>query len=101
MSVVVNEVHRSTYFDSIVLMRLSRQIASLPGVILTKGGITSHVTVAQGLGCDRAFVAGPVATGVALWRVATPRRRLDCLIFPGNVGDDEHLARVMSLVLDR
>jgi succinyl-CoA synthetase alpha subunit len=32
MSVIVNEVHRATYFDSIVLMRLSRQIASLAGV---------------------------------------------------------------------
>jgi FdrA protein len=32
MSVVVNEVRRATYFDSIVLMRISRQIAALPGV---------------------------------------------------------------------
>jgi FdrA protein len=32
MSVVLNEVRRATYFDSIVLMRISRQIAELPGV---------------------------------------------------------------------
>jgi FdrA protein len=32
MSVVVNEVRRATYLDSIVLMRISRQIAGLPGV---------------------------------------------------------------------
>jgi FdrA protein len=32
MSVVLNEVQRATYFDSIVLMRISRQIAVLPGV---------------------------------------------------------------------
>src|SRR5580700_8323790 len=32
MSVVRNEVRRSTYLDSIVLMRISRQIAVLPGV---------------------------------------------------------------------
>jgi FdrA protein len=32
MSVVLNEVRRATYFDSIVLMRVSRQIAALPGV---------------------------------------------------------------------
>jgi FdrA protein len=32
MSVVLNEVRRSTYLDSIVLMRISRQIAALPGV---------------------------------------------------------------------
>ncbi len=32
MSVVVNEVRRASYFDSIVLMRLSREIAGLSGV---------------------------------------------------------------------
>jgi FdrA protein len=32
MSVIVNEVRRATYFDSMVLMRISRQIAGLPGV---------------------------------------------------------------------
>ena len=32
MSVVINEVRRAAYFDSIVLMRISRRIAALPGV---------------------------------------------------------------------
>ena len=32
MSVILNEVRRATYFDSIVLMRIARQIATLPGV---------------------------------------------------------------------
>jgi FdrA protein len=32
MSVIANEVRRATYFDSIVLMRISRQIATMAGV---------------------------------------------------------------------
>ena len=32
MTVILNEVRRATYFDSLVLMRISRQIAVLPGV---------------------------------------------------------------------
>lgn len=32
MSVTLNEIRRATYLDSIVLMRISRQIAALPGV---------------------------------------------------------------------
>jgi FdrA protein len=32
MTVILNEVRRATYFDSLVLMRISRQIAALPGV---------------------------------------------------------------------
>src|SRR5215831_10996803 len=31
-SVIANEVRRATYFDSIVLMRISRQIAAMSGV---------------------------------------------------------------------
>ena len=32
MSVILNEVRRATYLNSIVLMRISRQIALLPGI---------------------------------------------------------------------
>ena len=32
MSVILNEVRRATYLNSIVLMRISRQIAALPGI---------------------------------------------------------------------
>ena len=83
------------------LARVLPAIAHLPSVILAKGGITSHVTAASGLGCDGAMVIGPIATGVARWRVSVDGRELDYLVFPGNVGDDEHLAAVVSLILDR
>lgn len=75
-------------------------VAHLPFVILAKGGITSQVTLAEGLGCERAYVMGPIATGVACWRVSAAGRQYSYLIFPGNVGGDEHLADVVSLVLD-
>jgi uncharacterized protein YgbK (DUF1537 family) len=76
-------------------------MSHLPSVILAKGGITSHVTVASGLGCDSALVLGPIATGVARWRVSADGRELDYLVFPGNVGDADHLAAVVSQILDR
>lgn len=76
-------------------------LARLPDVTLAKGGITSHVTLEVGLGCERAHVVGPIATGVACWRVPVAGRELNYLIFPGNVGDPDHLANVVSLVMDR
>jgi uncharacterized protein YgbK (DUF1537 family) len=81
------------------LARVLPAVAHLPSVILAKGGITSHVMLRDGLGCDRAHVVGPVATGVALWRASVGERTLDYLVFPGNVGDDGHLAAVVSLVM--
>lgn len=83
------------------LARVLPALARLPGVILAKGGITSHVTLEVGLGCGRAHVVGPIAPGVACWRVPIADRELNYLIFPGNVGDQDHLADVISLVMDR
>jgi uncharacterized protein YgbK (DUF1537 family) len=76
-------------------------MACVPGVVLAKGGITAHVTAASGLGCDRALVVGPIATGIARWRVSVDGRELDFVVFPGNVGDQDHLSAVVSLILDR
>jgi hypothetical protein len=43
-----------------------------------------------------ATVEGPVAPGIALWRLENGFR---CLVFPGNVGDDDALARLVAEVL--
>ena len=37
---------------------------------MTKGGITSAVTLREGFGVTRAAVMGPLVTGVSLWRAA-------------------------------
>lgn len=88
-------------------IRIARGLAAvlpalrcLPNVIVAKGGITAHVTAAEGLGCTCAHVVGPVTTGVALWRFEARGRELSYLIFPGNVGDDDHLANVVTLLLE-
>jgi uncharacterized protein YgbK (DUF1537 family) len=66
-----------------------------PRVVVAKGGITSAVTLQEGLGVDAADVVGPVLPGVSHWRADA----LDYLVVPGNVGDDELLAEVVAGVL--
>jgi uncharacterized protein YgbK (DUF1537 family) len=74
----------------------------LPDVVIAKGGITSHVTARVGLGADMAEVVGPVAEGVALWRVTRPNgHSLAYLVVPGNVGGDELLARLVDDIMPR
>ena len=77
-----------------VVARLRR----LPDVLVAKGGITSQVVLARGLGAREARVAGPVATGVALWDVTARGRALSYLVFPGNVGGPDHLTAVVRMV---
>jgi hypothetical protein len=44
-------------------------------------------------------VAGPVVAGVALWRAESRGREVDYLVVPGNVGDDDLLADLVSLLV--
>jgi uncharacterized protein YgbK (DUF1537 family) len=66
-----------------------------PSVVVAKGGITSCVTLRDGLGVSAAEVVGPVLPGVSRWRAG----ELDYLVVPGNVGDDRLLADIVALVL--
>lgn len=74
-----------------------RSLPTPPDVLITKGGVTSAVTVRDGLGADRADVVGPVEPGVGRWRVtAADGRPVGCLVVPGNVGDDDLLVRLLA-----
>ena len=69
-------------------------------VIVSKGGITSAVNVRDGLGATEALVVGPLADGVALWRVAADGVNVDLVVFPGNVGGDDALADLVEGLME-
>jgi uncharacterized protein YgbK (DUF1537 family) len=70
------------------------------GWVVTKGGITSHEVAATGLGIRRARVEGQLFPGtVSMMRplVAPPAVvGLPWVVFAGNVGDTDTLARVVT-----
>ena len=73
------------------------RIVPHPDVIVAKGGITSAVTLRDGVGAAEAEVVGPVEPGVSRWSARWPGGEpLDYLVVPGNVGDDELLARLVA-----
>jgi uncharacterized protein YgbK (DUF1537 family) len=66
-------------------------------VIVAKGGITAAVTLRDGVGAAEAEVVGPVEPGVSRWSARWPGgESLDYVVVPGNVGDDELLARLVA-----
>jgi uncharacterized protein YgbK (DUF1537 family) len=69
-----------------------------PPIVVAKGGITSHVTLQEGIGADEAEVVGPVLPGVSRWRAEGRRAGVDYLVVPGNVGDDGLLLDLVRLV---
>jgi uncharacterized protein YgbK (DUF1537 family) len=72
-------------------------VAPHPDVIVAKGGITSAVTLRDGVGAAEAEVVGPVEPGVSRWAARWPGGEpLDYLVVPGNIGDDGLLARLVA-----
>jgi uncharacterized protein YgbK (DUF1537 family) len=70
-----------------------------PSLLVVKGGITAAVTLSVGVGAAEADVSGPVEPGVSLWNAHWPDgSELDYLVVPGNVGDDDLLARLVAAV---
>jgi uncharacterized protein YgbK (DUF1537 family) len=69
-----------------------------PGFVIAKGGITSIALARSALRCTEAEVLGQIVEGVPVWRLGPGSRWSDVpyVVFPGNVGDDASLLRVVE-----
>jgi uncharacterized protein YgbK (DUF1537 family) len=76
-----------------LMARLAAALAPQAGYLISKGGITSHTLLADGLGLARVELQGQLLPGLSL--VLTPSdgvvAGLPVLTFPGNLGDPETL----------
>lgn len=75
-----------------------RGLTTVPGFIVSKGGITSYTVARYGLGISRAMVRGQIADGVPVWRIDSESgfTGVDYVVFPGNVGNTNTLAEVFD-----
>jgi len=85
------------------LASIARQaLASRPAWIIAKGGITAHDVAVRGLGIRRAEVAGQLFPGlisvVGPAYAAHEAIGMPYVVFPGNVGDDHALTRVVAIL---
>jgi len=80
------------------LVRVVRALSTQPRYLLAKGGITSSDIATEGLGVKRAMVLGQIVPGVPVWRLGDESRfpGMAYIVFPGNVGDDNAVAQVVT-----
>ena len=73
-----------------------------PAWVIAKGGITSHDVAVHGLGMRRARVVGQLLPGlISLFdpvSASPPAVGMPYVVFAGNVGDDDTLAHVVSVL---
>jgi uncharacterized protein YgbK (DUF1537 family) len=83
------------------LVEIVRTLPKDIGFLISKGGITSNDTLSRGLALRTARVLGQLLPGCSVVRCPTDHPRfpdLPVVIFPGNVGDDEGLARAYRIL---
>jgi hypothetical protein len=101
LAVVMTDRRRDTgLIDPVAQRRVAASLAQIArrvraGVVVAKGGITSAVTARDGLGARVARVAGPLMTGVALWRLPDG---IAYVVVPGNVGGPALLADLVDAI---
>jgi uncharacterized protein YgbK (DUF1537 family) len=83
---------------SAALVELVRLVDARPRYLLAKGGITSSDIATHALCIKRAIVLGQVSPGVPVWELGPESRYpgMPYVVFPGNVGDADSLARIVS-----
>lgn len=69
-----------------------------PKFVLAKGGITSSDIGTIGLSVKKAEVAGQIAPGIPVWQTDEHSKfpHLPYIIFPGNVGENDTLKKVIE-----
>ncbi|WP_139956101.1 four-carbon acid sugar kinase family protein [Flavicella sediminum] len=88
---IVNQVSSS-------LIRIVKGLQTCPKYILAKGGITSSDIAVKALGVKKAFVEGQIIPGVPVWKLGEETKfpKVPYIIFPGNVGDNDALAHILT-----
>ena len=79
------------------------RIGVRPGFVVAKGGITSTEVARSALGIKAAEVLGQILGGVPVWRPGEECKwpKVPYIVFPGNVGDDNALRDVVSVLVSR
>lgn len=80
------------------LAEIVRELGIRPRFLIAKGGITSSEVATKGLGVRRAMVRGQALPGVPVWELDEHSLYpgLRYIVFPGNVGGPDALARLVK-----
>ena len=84
-----------------VSQAMSKVVAGVrvqPRCIIVKGGATSYAVATKALNVRRAWSPGQAAPGVPVWILGneTLHPGMPCIIFPGNVGDEDALTQLIA-----
>lgn len=82
------------------LAKVLQRLSIRPAYLIGKGGITSSDLATDGLAVRKATVLGQIIPGVPVWKLGAESKYpgLPYVVFPGNVGDANALAKVIRIL---
>lgn len=85
------------------LVWIVQNLSVRPRFLVAKGGITSSDLATKALGVKRAMVLGQIVPGVPVWQMGEETKfpNMPYIIFPGNVGSDEDLKNVYTILKNK
>jgi uncharacterized protein YgbK (DUF1537 family) len=83
------------------VQKLVQNLSVAPKFVVAKGGITSSDVGVKALHVRKAYVLGQVLPGIPVWKTDADSRfpGIPYIIFPGNVGENDSLRRVIEGLL--
>lgn len=77
------------------------KLTTRPSFIVAKGGITSSDVGTKALHVRKALVMGQIRPGIPVWMTGAESSfpGLPYVIFPGNVGDEDDLRRIVEMLI--
>jgi uncharacterized protein YgbK (DUF1537 family) len=84
------------------LIEIVRNLSVTPRFMIIKGGWTASEIGVKALGVKRAYAPAPPLPGVPMWMLGEETRfpGTPYVIFPGNVGDEQALLKVVRQLID-
>ena len=96
-----DKTEQEDFYNSLALF-ISELVADLKneiGYLVSKGGITSNVILSDGLKANNVYLHGQLITGISLVTFKLENNdNLPIVTFPGNIGKDDSLERVWSIL---
>jgi uncharacterized protein YgbK (DUF1537 family) len=82
------------------LVEVVCQLSVRPRYVIVKGGNTAISVVRDGLQTEQAWALGQILPGVPVWQLGEESRlpNAPCVVFPGNVGQENSLAETIAIL---
>ena len=95
-----NDLIQFQLFLSTFISEIVSSIKNEIGYLISKGGITTHTIISEGLEADSVYLEGQILPGISLvtCNLLKQKGKLPIVTFPGNIGNKMSLVKALEIL---